>query len=402
MGRTGAYVDRALRVLADTRVQLAATVVAVSAATAGVIAVRREVVTKRTPISLTPNEESLVREQLARHYAFLGEGGHLLLWSTDGARLYALANDRAGGRVFSVDIASGARTALTGSGYVSSIARAGADMLLAVYSNTTASADIYAVETAGAEAAMRQIANVNHDILDSVRLSPAEDFWFTGARGDQVHGWILRPHGFNASRTYPLALHIHGGPQRASTHSFSHGQWNPNMNAAAGFAVVQINFHGSSGYGQNFTDSIRQKWGGYPYEDLMKGLDAVLANHTFVNGRRLVALGGSYGGYMANWLNGNTDRFSALVSHDGQFDMVSSYYTTDELWFVERLAGKFRTPTLFIHGANDFRLSLEQSLAPWTLLRRRGIPARLVYFADEGHWASRPGNSVRWYREVLE
>ncbi|KAJ2817689.1 dipeptidylpeptidase [Coemansia erecta] len=287
----------------------------------------------------------------------------------------------------------------------------------------TETADIYTIDIGSAATPMRRLTQANSKKLQNVYLGAAEDFWFAGARNEQVHGWMVRPHGFNESQKYPLALLIHGGPQQANGHSFSYAQWNPNMYASAGFVTVQINFHGSPGYGQNFTDSIQQQWGGLPYEDLMKGVDHVLTTYNFVDAQRLVALGGSFGGYMANWLNANTDRFSALVAHDGEFDLVSSYYSTDELWFVEhdlggvpfteggrpnyerfnpeRLASKFKTPTLFVHGASDFRLSLEQSLAPWTLLRRRGIPARLVYFENEDHWINHAGNSIRWYSEVL-
>ncbi|KAJ2755255.1 dipeptidylpeptidase [Coemansia pectinata] len=351
-----------------------------------------------------------------------------ILWSADNKVLYALTPDRGDRRLFSVDIATGKYKPLTDYGFVSSIARVGAGKLLAVYSNVTESSDIYTIDVGGSDGSlhgsMRRLTDVNGERLDGVYLSEAEDFWFTGAMRDKVHGWILRPVGFNATRKYPLALLIHGGPQQASMHAFGLGQWNPNMYASAGYVTVIINFHGSSSYGQNFTDSIRQQWGGYPYEDLMKGLDHVISTYAFVDATRMVALGGSYGGYMANWINGNTDRFRALVAHDGQFNVVAGYYSTDELWFIEhdlggapftaagraeyekhnpeRLADKFKTPTLFIHGANDFRLTLEQSLAPWTLLRRKGIPSRLVYFPDEDHWVSKMGNSMRWYEEVFK
>ncbi|KAJ2321103.1 Dipeptidyl-peptidase 5, partial [Coemansia sp. RSA 2702] len=348
---------------------------------------------------------------------------HFMIWSADASTLHALVQDKGDNRVVNIDVATGKRTELTGAGSVNSIARLGADKLLSVYTNVTETADIYAVDAGSTEASMRRLTRVNQDKLQDIYLGAAEDFWFAGARGEQVHGWLVRPYDFNATQKYPLALLIHGGPQQANSHSFSFAQWNPNMYASAGFVTVQINFHGSAGYGQNFTDSIQGQWGGYPYEDLMAGVDHVLSSYKFVDPRRLVALGGSFGGYMANWLNAKTDRFAALVAHDGQFDMVSGYYATDELWFIEhdvggvpfaakdrpkferfnpeRLAAQFKTPTLFVHGASDFRLSLEQSLAPWALLRRRGIPARLVYFDNEDHWINHAGNSVRWYSEVL-
>ncbi|KAJ2455995.1 dipeptidylpeptidase [Coemansia sp. RSA 2336] len=348
---------------------------------------------------------------------------HFILWSADGKTLHTLVQSQGNTQVVSIDIKTENCTVLAQSGSVSSIARLGSEKLLAVYSNTTEPADAYVIDLSDSAAPMQRLTYTNEDKLQDVYLGDAEDFWFQGALNEPVHGWMIRPYGFNASLKYPLALLIHGGPQQANSRSFSFAQWNPNMYASAGFVTVQINFHGSPGYGQNFTDSIQGQWGGYPYEDLMKGVDYVLATYGFVDSKRMVALGGSFGGYMANWINANTDRFAALVSHDGQFDMVSGYYTTDELWFIEhdvggvpfskdgrpkyekfnpeRLASKFKTPTLFVHGANDFRLSLEQSLAPWTLLRRRGIPARLVYFENEDHWINHAGNSMRWYQEVL-
>ncbi|KAJ1795592.1 dipeptidylpeptidase [Coemansia sp. RSA 2399] len=349
---------------------------------------------------------------------------HSVVWSSDGKRLFALASDRGDNKVFSIDVETGLRSEVTGYGYVASIARLGDDKLIAVYSNTTESGNIRVVDIADAKAPMRRLTDVNIDKLQNVYLGQAEDFWFSGALNESVHGWLVRPFNFDPSRKYPLALLIHGGPQQGNAHVFSQGQWNPNMYASAGFVAVQINFHGSSGYGQNFTDSITEQWGGYPYEDLMKGVDHVLATYGFVDAARMVALGASYGGYMVNWLNGNTNRFSAFVSHDGQFNVVSGYYATDELWFVEhdvggvpftkhgrekyekynpeRLAAQFKTPTLFVHGANDFRLTIEQSIAPWTLLRRKGVPSRFLYFDDEDHWVSKPGNSMRWYSEVLK
>ncbi|KAJ2397295.1 hypothetical protein GGI23_003587, partial [Coemansia sp. RSA 2559] len=223
---------------------------------------------------------------------------HSVVWSADGKRLFALAADRGDNKVFSIDVETGQRSEITGYGYVASIARLGADKLIGVYSNTTESGNIRAIDIAHAKAPMRRLTDVNGDKLQNVYLGQAEDFWFTGALNEPVHGWLVRPYNFDPSRKYPLALLIHGGPQQGNAHVFSQGQWNPNMYASAGFVVVQINFHGSSGYGQNFTDSITEQWGGYPYEDLMKGVDHVLATYGFVDAARMVALGASYGGYM--------------------------------------------------------------------------------------------------------
>ncbi|MYJ25580.1 MAG: S9 family peptidase, partial [Holophagales bacterium] len=220
---------------------------------------------------------------------------------------------------------------------------------------------------------------------------------------------------------YPVAFLIHGGPQGSFGNSF-HYRWNPQAYAGAGYAAVMIDFHGSVGYGQDFTDSIRGDWGGKPLEDLQKGLAAALDRYPFLDGDRVCALGASYGGYMVNWIAGAwPDRFRCLVNHDGVFDLRSMYYTTEELWFVEwdhlgsyfanadgyerhnpaLLVDRWQTPMLVIHGALDFRVPETQGLAAFTALKRRGVSARLLYFPDENHWVLNPANSIQWHEEVL-
>ncbi|KAJ2008617.1 dipeptidylpeptidase [Coemansia thaxteri] len=346
---------------------------------------------------------------------------HSLVWSQDGTTLYAIAGDKGRNIVFSVDVASGKRRALTETGSASVVRLLDNENLVLVHSNTNRSSDMHTLKIGSGE--LKPLTAVNKEALENVYIGDAEEFWFTGARGDRVHGWLVKPFGFDASKTYPLVYLIHGGPQQFSAHAFSNSQWNPNMYASAGFVTVQVNFHGSSSYGQNFTDSIQQQWGGYPYEDLMKGLDYLLSEHGYIDRNRMVALGASYGGYMVNWINSQTSRFCALVSHDGMFSVPGFWYSTEELWFPEhdfggvpydpkarshyeqfnpeRFADNFTTPTLFIHGAKDYRLTTEQSLAPFTLLRRKGIAARLMFFPDENHWITHAANSVRWYTEVL-
>ncbi|PIA13220.1 alpha/beta-hydrolase [Coemansia reversa NRRL 1564] len=344
----------------------------------------------------------------------------LLLWSVNGTHLFVVVADRGDTAVYSIAINSGNCLRLTGQGSASVIKRAGNKLAL-LFSDQDKCSDVHILNPDTHK--MQQLTNINHDALQNVYLGPAEDFWFTGAHGDRVHGWLTKPRAFDPKNKYPLALIIHGGPQQANSHAFSYSQWNPNMYASAGFVVVQINFHGSPGYGQNFTDSIQNHWGSYPLEDLMVGLDYLLTNNTFIDSARMIAMGASFGGYMVNWINANSRRFNALVAHDGMFSVPMFWYTTDELWFPEHefgglpydlaarpnynqidpehFAANFSTPTLFIHGANDFRLPVEQSLAPFTLLRRKGIAAKLVYFPDENHWTSSTGNSIRWYTEVL-
>ena len=231
----------------------------------------------------------------------------------------------------------------------------------------------------------------------------------------------MKPARFDEGRTYPLAFLIHGGPQGSFGNHF-HYRWNPQSYAAAGYAVVMVDFHGSVGYGQAFTDAIRGDWGGKPLEDLQQGLTAALERYDWMDGDNVCALGASYGGYMVNWIAGNwPDRFRCLVNHDGVFDMRSMYYSTEELWFPEwehggpyyanpdghekhnpaRHVAQWRTPMLVIHGQQDHRVPLEQGLATFNALQRRGVPSRLLYFPDENHWVLKPHNSMQWHETVL-
>jgi len=243
-----------------------------------------------------------------------------------------------------------------------------------------------------------------------------------------VHGYLVRPVGFDPSKKYPVAFLIHGGPQGSFGNLF-HYRWNPQTYAGAGYAVVMIDFHGSTGYGQAFTDAISQHWGAIsqhwgdrPLEDLQKGWAYALKSYSFLDGDRACALGGSYGGYMVNWIAGNWSQpWKCLVNHDGVFDSRSRAYSTEELWFSEWENGgeawiatanierfnpanhvqDWRVPTLVIQGGRDYRIPLEQGLSTFTALQRRGIESKLLYFPDENHWVLKPQNSVQWHDEVL-
>ncbi len=217
-----------------------------------------------------------------------------------------------------------------------------------------------------------------------------------------------------------MAFLIHGGPQGSFGNDF-HYRWNPQAYAGAGYAVVTIDFHGSTGYGQAFTDSITGDWGGKPLEDLQEGLLAALDRYPWLDGDRACALGASYGGYMMNWIAGNwPDRSRCLVNHDGLFDLRSMYYSTEELWFPEwelgkpweqpeaterhnpaRFVERWRTPMLVVHGALDFRVVESQGFQTFTALQRRGIPSQLLYFPDENHFVLKPKNSLQWHQAVL-
>ncbi len=266
---------------------------------------------------------------------------------------------------------------------------------------------------------MSGVTGMNHALLSQIDMQPVESFTFKGANNEEVQGFMVKPPGFDPNKKYPLKFLIHGGPQGAWGNEWTY-RWNAELFVANGYVVVMINFHGSTGYGQKFTDSISGDWGGKPYVDLMKGLDYVEKTYPFIDKNREAALGASYGGYMANWLLGHTDRFKCIVSHDGIFNTESGYGTTEELWFPEwefkgppwkqrelyrkfspdLFADKFKTPTLVIHGQNDYRLDVSEGFQLFTTLQRLKVPSKMLYFPDEGHWVLKPQNSRLWYKTV--
>ena len=347
-----------------------------------------------------------------------------LAWSADGSTLYATAADVGQVSLFAVDVASGEVETVLAHGHVRSLnvlapaADGGADRFVFGLDTLTSPVELHAM-TRGEEAP-RPITDVNGELLAEVAMGEAEQFHFTGAEGDRVYGYLVKPAGFEEGETYPVAFLIHGGPQGSFGNDF-HYRWNPQTYAGAGYAAVMIDFHGSVGYGQDFTDSIRGDWGGKPLVDLQKGLAAALERYPWLDGERVCALGASYGGYMVNWIAGNwPDRFRCLVNHDGIFDNRMMYYATEELWFPEwehfgpygenpegyerhnpaNHVGDWRAPMLVIHGALDYRVPETQGFATFTALRRQGIPARFVYFPDENHWVLQPSNSILWHNEV--
>ncbi len=263
------------------------------------------------------------------------------------------------------------------------------------------------------------LANPNGSVLSQISMSPLETFWFKGAHDDNVRGFLVKPPNFDASKKYPVKFLLHGGPQGAWGDDWSY-RWNPELFAANGYVVIMINFHGSTGYGQKFIDAINGDWGGAPFEDLMKGLDYAEEHYGFIDKDRECALGASFGGYMANWVLGHTDRFKCIVSHDGTFNNESDYGTTEELWFNEwefkgtpwtnrelyrkwsphLFATNFKTPTLVIHGQLDYRLDVSEGFQLFTTLQRLDVPSKMLYFPDEGHWVLKPQNSQLWYKTV--
>jgi dipeptidyl aminopeptidase/acylaminoacyl peptidase len=269
------------------------------------------------------------------------------------------------------------------------------------------------------------VESINTALLLQIAMSPLESFWFEGAHGDKVEGFLVKPPNFDPSKKYPVKFLIHGGPQGAWGDDWSY-RWNPELFASptastsSGYVVIMINFHGSTGYGQKFIDAINGDWGGAPFEDLMKGLDYAEEHYAFIDKTRECALGASYGGYAINWILGHTDRFKCLVSHDGMFNAESAWGTTEELWFNDwefkgtpydnrtsyekwsphQYAKNFKTPTLVVHGQRDYRLDVSEGLQLFTTLQMEGVPSKMLYFPDEGHWVMKPQNSQLWYKTV--
>jgi dipeptidyl aminopeptidase/acylaminoacyl peptidase len=338
-------------------------------------------------------------------------------FGADGREIFATADDLGQRPLFAIDVSSHERRKLTGPGHVTEFDVAG-DRVVFGLQSLTAPVDLYLVE---GRAPARPLTRANEARLAQVRFGAVEPFAFDGAGGDEVHGHVVKPWDWRPGTRYPLAFIVHGGPQSSMANTWSY-RWNPQVFAGAGYAVVVIDFHGSTGYGQAFTDSISRDWGGKPLEDLQKGLAAAVQRFPWLNGGRACALGASYGGYMINWIAGSwPDAFRCLVNHAGLFDHRSMYYTTEELWFPEwdhggpyyespqehersnpaQFAGAWKTPTLVIHGALDYRVPYTQGLATFTALQRRGVESRLLFFPDENHWVQKPANSLQWHAEVL-
>jgi len=341
-------------------------------------------------------------------------------WSGDSKQVYFLAEEKGRMPIFSIGLDEIKAHVLYGQGVQQGLRLVpGPGFLVFTHSDLSHPPDILRLSVFTGQT--KQLSDMNKAILNTVEMGTPEEFWFDGARGDKVHAFLISPPGFNKNKLYPLVELMHGGPQGAWVDGF-HWRWNAQLYAAAGYVVLMVNFHGSSGYGQAFVDSVSGNWGTLPYEDVMKGLDAAIDHYKFIDGRRVGASGASFGGFLVNWAMGHTDRFSALVSHDGTYEQVSMYGATEELWFPEwelkglpwkegvlydcfspaRFASRFTTPTLVVHGENDFRVPYTQGLQLFTALQRRGVPSKLLYFPDEDHFVNKPQNAMIWWREILD
>jgi dipeptidyl aminopeptidase/acylaminoacyl peptidase len=337
--------------------------------------------------------------------------------SADGKTLYTTTDDNGDHPLFTIDVASGKATRLVGDGTVAAFVVGAKGDIIVERHDFEHPADLYRY----ADGKLAQVTDVNAARLADIRFSKATWFSFKGWNGETVHGYAMPPVDAKPGQKYPVAFLIHGGPQSPWTNEF-HYRWTPETYAGAGFGVVAINFHGSPGYGQAFTDSISQHWGDRPLEDLQKGWAAALKEFPYLDGSRACALGASYGGYMTYWIAGVWNQpWKCLVDHDGVFDTRMMYYATEELWFEEHENGgtqydvpanyeKFnpldhvkdwRVPMLVVHSSHDYRIPIDQGLGAFTALQRRGIPSEFLTFPDESHFVQKPQNSVLWHDTVL-
>ncbi len=341
-----------------------------------------------------------------------------LTFTADGESVVFTAGDVGTHPVFTASVSDGEVSRLT-KGFNASAPAVAGDHVIFTERALDRPAELFAVPLDGGE--KRQLTDINSDSLAGVEMGAYEQFSFDGAEGATVYGYVMKPAGYEEGGRYPVAFIIHGGPQGSFSEGWSY-RWNPQVYAGAGYAVVFVDFHGSTGYGQEFTDSINEDWGGKPLVDLQLGLAAAVDQYDWLNGEKVCALGASYGGYMINWIAGNwPDRFDCLVNHDGLFDLRSFYYSTEELWFPEwdfsgayfenaelyerwnpvTHIGNWETPMMVIQGLKDYRVPPEQSFAAFTALQRQDIESQLLIFPDENHWVLKPQNSVQWHREVL-
>ena len=340
-------------------------------------------------------------------------------WSADGSTLYAAVGDVGEVKLYAIDVETGTTPRmLVDGGHVRSPQPAGGRILFG-RDDLRSPVELFTIAPDGSD--LRRVTDVNGERLAGIVMGEPEQFSFRGWNDEEVHGWIVKPANFDPEKRYPIAFLIHGGPQGSFGNDF-HYRWNPQTYAGRGYAAVMIDFHGSTGYGQAFTDSISGDWGGKPLVDLQTGLAAALERYPFLDGDRACALGASYGGYMVNWIAGQwPDRFRCLVNHDGVFDTFAMYFETEELWFPEwenrgtpwdsaasyevynpaKYVDRWRTPILVVQGSLDFRVPETQGIGAFTAAQRRGVPSRFLRFPDENHWVLSPANGLRWHEEVL-
>lgn len=339
-----------------------------------------------------------------------------LAWSADGKRLLVTAQSLGQVKLFAIDTASGKITTLVGDGSVGAFDSAG-DATVYVRDSLTSPGQLYDLTAGGSP---RQLSQVAGTAMAETPMSDAEQFSFTGWNGETVYGYVVKPTGWVAGKTYPVAFLIHGGPHGSFGNSWSY-RWNPQVWAGMGYAVVMVDFHGSTGYGTEFARSIIGHWGDRPLEDLQKGWAAAQSRYGWLDADRACALGGSYGGYMVAWIASQWQTpWKCLVNHAGLFDTRAFAYSTDipnfaelqyggDAWSSPEAVERFnpavhvkdwKTPMLVIHGARDYRVPLDQGIGAYTANQRMGVPSQYLHFPDENHWVLKPQNSVQWYATV--
>ena len=342
-----------------------------------------------------------------------------ICFSANGNIIYTTAANTGQISLFAIDVKTGAARTIVKEGQAGSPSIAGERIIYGL-SNLSSPVELYSVNPDGSD--VRQITSINSAKVAAARMGQYEQFTFAGWNDETVYCYVVKPIDFDPDKKYPVAFLIHGGPQGSFGNTF-HYRWNPQAYAGAGYAAVMVDFHGSTGYGQAFCDSIRGDWGGKPLEDLQKGLAAALVRYPWMDGNRVGALGASFGGFMINWIAGNwPDRFRCLVNHDGNLCERMAYFDTEELWFPEwdhlgtpwdnsesyekhnpvNFVRNWKTPMLVIHGAQDFRVADTQGLGTFNALQRREIPSKLLYFPDESHWVLKPANSILWHKTVID
>jgi len=345
-----------------------------------------------------------------------------LAWSPDSKTIYFLAENETEQPVYAMAATARATPKKIVNGFNTGFALSNdGNTLLLTRTNLTLPSEIFVSASDGT--GLHQVTRANDALLAKLEMNAPENFWFEGAEGTRVQAMLTRPPNFDAKKKYPLLVLLHGGPQTMWSNAWGY-RWNAQVFSGAGYVTLMINRRGSTGYGQKFTDAITNDWGGRAYVDVMKGVDTALTKFPFIDGKKMAAAGGSYGGYLVDWIATHTDRFTALVSHAGVYDKVSMY-ATEELWFEEHdlqgtpwsnpdayrkwapvnyaaTLGKYKTPTLVVAGEKDFRVPYTQSLEFFNTLQREGVPSKLVVFPDEGHWVLKPLNSQFWYKTFID
>jgi len=342
-------------------------------------------------------------------------------WSPESRTLFFTTADRGRQWIQFIPVTGGGvRVAVRGDGEFDDM-QLSADGKTEVYTEQTGRApvEIYRASSSGGTPAA--LTHLNDDSLAADQLTPLEEFWVDSPDGSKMQYFVVKPYGFEAGKKYPVVVLIHGGPQGNWGYSWSY-RWNQQVFAAAGYVVVMPNPRGSTGFGQKFIDEINGDWGGKPFDDIMAVADHVVIDLPYADTSRMTAAGASYGGYMIDWILGHTQRFKALVSHAGVYDLTSEFGATEELWFPlwefggmpwdktddtvkwspSSYVKDFHTPTLVSGGELDFRVPYNQDLELFTALQLQKIPSKLVIFPDEGHWILKPQNSLLWYRTVLD